>query len=86
MFGLTKNFHLNPGGILGAVLFVLVTVAIAIALMQNNLRVPAGSFKFLALSAFGGSLFGNWLWRLAFGSDNWEPPPIFEVHDPDHKR
>ena len=81
MLGLLKNRRLNPGGILGAIVFVFGTIMIAVYLFKNKGRIPAGACKLIVFAALGGGLFGNWLWRLAFGSDNWEPPHVFEVND-----
>ena len=85
MFGLFRNRSFNFGGILGAIAAVASAIAIAIYLFQRNGRFPPGGAKVIIFAALGGGLFGNWLWRLAFGSDNWEPPHIFEVTD-DRKR
>ena len=85
MHGFLNNVRLNPGGILGAFVAVLATTTIALLVMQNNARVPRGSYKILILAAIAGGLFGNWLWRLAFGSDSWEPPPTFGFPDDDRK-
>ena len=85
-FGLLKNFSLNLGGILGAITFVLAAIAFVVFFQQKNGRPPPGGARVIVVAAVVGSLFGNWLWRLAFGSDNWEPPQQFQVIDEDRKR
>jgi hypothetical protein len=85
-FGLLKNFSLNLGGILGAITFVVTAIAFISYFLHKNGRLPPGGARAIVVAAVIGSLFGNWLWRLAFGSDNWEPPQQFQVIDEDRKR
>jgi hypothetical protein len=69
MFGV-KNFNLNFGGVVGALICVGAGLAIAFLMIQNGKR-PPGPLP-IGLSAAAGGALGNWIWNLVF-----PPPPQF---------
>jgi hypothetical protein len=73
MFGLLKNFKLNIGGFIGAVLAVVGVCVVLFSLTQNG-KFPRFGFRLLFFAALGGAAFGNWVWSLSQPNlDEWPP-------------
>lgn len=60
-----KNFNLNTGGVLGALIFFGAAIAIVCVISQNGQIPNVGVLPFVLATAAGG-MIGNWIWNFAF--------------------